>query len=141
MDAYREIFKLDYDEYIQRNCDDQRQRANPLVYYRNGNDNRGGHYRILFADDFEQMLHEAQEADFAIINGLSYWGRKNTQQHASKMFAMIFDVDGVDDESLNNFFSGAINGHAYPVPNFIALSAHGCHFYYVFDEPIRINRE
>lgn len=137
MDAYREIFKLDDAEYIQQNKHDERRRANPLVYYRN-NDGERGHYRILFADDFEQMLHEAQEADFAIINGLSYWGRKNKQQYASKMFAMIFDVDGVDDESLNNFFSGAINGHAYPIPNYIALSGHGCHFYYVFDEPIRL---
>lgn len=137
MDAYREIFKLDDVEYIQQNKHDERRRANPLVYYRN-NDGERGHYRILFADDFEQMLHEAQEADFAIINGLSYWGRKNKQQYASKMFAMIFDVDGVDDESLNNFFSGAINGHAYPIPNYIALSGHGCHFYYVFDEPIRL---
>ncbi len=135
MEAYRDIFHLDEDLYIQKNREDFRQRANPLVYYQVSGK---GHYRIMFADDFEEVLHEAQEADFAIINGLSYWGRKNTQQYASKMFAMIFDLDGVTDTTLNNFCSGAIDGHAYPLPNYVALSGHGCHLYYVFEEPLSL---
>lgn len=48
----------------------------------------------------------------------------------------MFDIDGVGDENLNNFFSGAMVGGAYPVPQHIVLSGHGVHLYYVLEEPI-----
>ena len=90
----------------------------------------------MFDDTFEDTLRELQDADFAIINGISYFGRKNLQASANKMFCMIFDLDGVTDETLNNFMSGAIKAEAYPVPNYIALSGHGVHLYYVFHKPL-----
>jgi len=40
---------------------------------------------------------------------------------------MIFDIDGVTDNSLNNFFYAAFNKEFdyYPLPNYVALSGHG----------------
>ena len=137
LEVYQDIFRLG-EGYIQSYKGDSRDfKANPLGYARK-NGAKKGKYRIMFEDTFEDTLRELQESDFAIINGLSYFGRKNLQEHASKMYAMIFDLDGVDEAKLNNFLSGAINGGAYPIPNYIALSGHGIHLYYVFEEPISL---
>lgn len=139
MEAYTDIFKLG-DGYIQQeNKESRTMKANPIVYWRNA-DKSKGHYRILFEDTFEQWLKEAQEADFAILNGVSYFGHKNIMEHSSQMFAMIVDLDGVTSKSLENFFYGAMieDEYIYPMPNYVALSGHGVHLYYVFDVPISL---
>ena len=138
MELYTDMFRLGKG-YIQ--CDGEKSgcfKANPIGYYRmNGEDT--GHYRIFFEDTFEDILKEMQAADdFAIVNGITYFGRKNVQTHASKMFAMIFDIDGVTDKTLNAFLSGAIVAEAYPIPNYIVLSGNGIHLYYIFDKPISL---
>lgn len=135
MEVYTDMFRLG-EGYIQRSDEPAGEfKANPLVYYKNDGA-ESGHYRILFEDTFEETLKEAQGADFSLLNGITYFGRRNVQEHASKMFAMIFDLDGVTDKTLNAFLSGAIVGNAYPVPNYIALSGHGIHLYYLFEEPV-----
>lgn len=138
MDCYKDIFKLG-EGYIQRSDEPGGEfKANPVAYFRNKNRNKG-HFRIMFEDTFEETLAQLQEATgFAILNGISYFGRRNLQQHASKMFAMIFDLDGVTDKTLNAFMSGAFAAKAYPVPNYLALSGHGVHLYYVFEEPLAL---
>lgn len=137
MDVYTDVFKLG-EGYLQKDGEAPGEfKSNPIAYYRNENEDKG-HYRVMFEDTFEEVLQELQSADFAILNGLSYFGRRNLQEHASKMFAMIFDLDGVTDSTLNNLFSGAINAGAYPVPNYVVLSGHGVHLYYVFEEPLSL---
>ena len=137
MQVYTDIFRLGTGCIQLKNEPPGSYKANPVGYYKKKNQDKG-HFRVLFEDDFEEVLKEMQRVDFAILNGISYFGRRNLQAHASKMFAMIFDLDGVTDESLNSFFSGAIKSKAYPVPNYIALSGHGVHLYYVFKEPISL---
>ena len=134
MTVYSDIFRIG-EGYIQRTGDDHNGVSNPLVYMKNANREKGA-YRILLEDTFEETLKEAQEADFAIVNGLTYFGRKNLSAAAHKMYAMIFDLDGVTDSTLNNFLSGAILAGAYPVPNYVALSGHGIHLYYLMEEPV-----
>lgn len=136
LEVYADVFKFG-EGYIQKNKDDKRQVANPLGYYRQDG-HKHGHYRIMFEEDFPKLLKELQGADFALLNGLSYWGRKNTQQQASKLFAFIFDYDGVTKEKLGNFMSGAFRGKAYPVPNYVILSGNNCHLYYVLEEPVSL---
>lgn len=132
MDVYKDIFKFGEEE-IQKNGESPGQyKANPIAYFRN-NDADHGYFRIMFEDTFEDILTELQQADFSILNGITYFGRRNVQDHASKMYAMIFDLDGVTDYTLNNFFSGAFNAQVYPIPNYVVLSGHGVHLYYVFE--------
>lgn len=137
MDVYTDIFKLG-EGYIQKNGEAAGEfKANPVGYYRKRGATKGA-FRVFFEDTFEETLQELQEADgFCIINGITYFGRKNLQEHASKMYAMIFDLDGVTDSTLNNFFSGC-GVKAYPLPNYVALSGHGVHLYYVFEEPVSL---
>ena len=90
MQAYRDVFKLG-EGYIQTSEEPAGQfKANPIAYWKNDN-SETGHFRIMFEDTFEETLKELQDADFAILNGTSYFGRRNVQEHASKMYAMPFD--------------------------------------------------
>ena len=138
MEVYSDMFHLG-DNMIQKHSVDVGDfKANPLGYWKNNKDSKG-HYRILFEDTFEETLQELQEADFCIVNGLSYFGRKNVQEHASKMYAMIFDLDGVTEDTLSNFLHSCFSGFTiYPLPNYIILSGHGVHLYYVFEQPISL---
>lgn len=137
MDAYTAVFRLG-EGYIQRSDEPPGSfKANPIGYYKKKGA-ASGHFRVFFEDTFEETLQELQGAEFTLLNGITYFGRRNVQEHASKMFALIFDLDGVTDKTLNSFLSGAIVGDAYPVPNYIALSGHGIHLYYLFDEPVSL---
>lgn len=137
MEVYTDMFWLGDHEIQKENEPAGEFKANPLGYCKK-NDAKKGKYRILFEDTFEEVLHELQEEDFAIVNGITYYGRKNLAAQASKMYAMIFDLDGVTDATLGNFFSGAYRSEVYPIPNYVALSGHGVHLYYLFDEPISL---
>lgn len=138
MEVYSDMFHLGNSE-IQRTGEkaDGQFKANPIGYWKNNNESRG-HYRIMFEDTFEKALKEMQEADFSILNGVTYFGKKNLQEHASKMYAMIFDLDGVTDKTLNAFFNAAFAKELdiYPIPNYVILSGHGIHLYYIFEYPV-----
>ncbi|WP_342998111.1 hypothetical protein [Catenibacterium mitsuokai] len=135
MEMYGDIFKLG-EGYIQKENDTSNDlKANPIIYFKNEAE-KHGHYRIMFEDSFRDILAEAREYDFAIMNAITYFGRRRDQNHASKMFAMIIDLDGVDGTKLNNFLNGAFKVDAYPIPNYVVLSGSGVHLYYVFEEPI-----
>lgn len=139
MEVYSDMFRLG-DNIIQKNGEEKGEfKSNPLGYWKNDKDSKG-QYRIMFDDTFEETLEELQQADFAIMNGISYFGRKNLQEHASKMFAMIFDLDGVTEETLGNFLHSCFTKdfNIYPLPNYIILSGHGVHLYYVFEYPISL---
>ena len=139
MTVYSDMFFLG-SGLIQRENEPPGQfKANPLGYYRKNKESKG-HYRILFDDTFSERLEELQKADFAIVNGITYFGRKNVQEHASKMFAMIFDIDGVTDKGLKRLLDGGFNTEfdIYPLPNYIILSGRGVHLYYLFNTPISL---
>ena len=138
MDVYGEMFKLG-EGVIQKEWEEPGLfKSNPIFYFKN-DDEEQGHYRIGFEDTFEDVLKEAQAADFAVIGGCSYFGRRNVQSAANKLHALMFDLDDLDDDCLHNFLFAAINGaghHFYPVPNYVILSGHGVHLYYIFEEPV-----
>lgn len=140
LDAYKDIFHLG-EGYIQKENEPKGSfKSNPIAYYKNDNE-KHGHYRIMFEDKFEEIYNnELKDADFCIMNGLTYFGIKNLAKHSSKMYAMIFDLDGVTDDTLNNFFFACFNEEFlyYPLPNYVALSGHGVHLYYVFEEPVNL---
>ncbi len=137
MELYTDIFHLGEGLIQTENEPSGSYKANPIGWWKN-EDSSKGHYRILFDDTFEKTLTEMQKADFSLLNCVTYFGRERKQEHASKMYAMIFDLDGLDDEKLNNFLNAAYVADVYPIPNYICLSGHNAHLYYVFDEPISL---
>lgn len=96
---------------------------------------------MAFEDTFEEQLRRFQQADWAILNGLTYWGRVNDGQHQNKLCALVFDYD-IDKtkqapEKLYNFLYGAFSdSRLYPIPNYMVLSSHNVHLYYVLEEPL-----
>ena len=133
MDVYSDVFRLGTG-FIQRAGEEPgRHKANPIILGSFGGRMRR---RILFEDTFEETLAEFQGADWAITNGLTYWGRANTAEAQSKMCAMIFDLDGQDDGTLRNLLYNCRSDYPiYPEPNYVILSGHNVHLYYVLEEP------
>lgn len=137
LEVYQDIFRLGKG-YLQVESGERKNfKSNPIGVGMNRNRT---FKRIMFDDTFEQSLRELQKAEFSILSGLSYFGKTNSIMSASKCYALIFDLDGVTEKSLNNFFFGMGND-VYPKPNYVALSGHGVHLYYVFDEPISLYPE
>lgn len=140
MGVYGDVFRIG-EGAIQRSGEEPgAHKANPIILGSFGGVVRR---RILFEDTFSETLSEFQEADWAIANGLTYWGRENTAARQSKMYAMIFDLDGTDDGRLNAFLYGALGdsgaGHGlYPIPQYVILSGHNVHLYYVFESPLSL---
>ena len=135
IDLYTDMFRLG-DGFIQRNGEKGNLKANPIAYYRNESE-PAGHFRIMFEDEFDEILLTLQEADFAILNGITYFGRRNEQAHANKMYSLIFDLDGITEQKLRNFFKQCYGG-VIPSPNYIVLSGHGLHLYYIFEQPLSL---
>lgn len=133
LDLYSDVFRLG-EGAIQREWEEPGEfKSNPIII---GHDGERMHRKIMFEDTFEGTLEEFCGYDWAFMSGCTYFGRSNSAERQGKLYALIFDIDGVDDSKLNNFFSGAIRGGAYPVPQHVVLSGHGVHLYYVLEEPL-----
>ena len=136
MDLYADVFRLG-EGLIQVEGEPPGQfKANPLIIGHSNGEGGRMHRKIMFEDTFADTLAEFQDMDWAFMSGCTYFGRSNAADRQGKLFALIFDIDGVGDSNLNNFLSGAIVGGAYPVPQHIVLSGHGVHLYYVLEEPL-----
>lgn len=96
--------------------------------------------RIMLKDTWEDdYINNVEMNEMTLCSGLSYVGRANKMESATKMNAMIFDLDGVDLPLLNVLIRRFINKvqiRSIPFPTFTVLSGTGVHLYYVFDEPI-----
>lgn len=134
MALYSKMFRIGEGLIQQRNEPPGEFKTNPIIV---GGVAGRTFTRIMFEDEFEKLLSEFQEYDWAILSGLTYWGKKNLSANQSKMYAMIFDLDGVTPETLGNFMDGAAN-EIYPLPNYIALSGNNAHLYYLFEDPISL---
>lgn len=97
--------------------------------------------RIMFNDTWEQdYMDYVEENPLTLCSGLVYRGRSNKLQHAHRMNALIFDLDGVGLSELRNLFL-RFGGEPerlrrLPMPTFLILSGTGLHVYYVFREPV-----
>ena len=132
MELYTEVFRLGRG-VIQRSDEEPGQfKTNPIII---GFDGKRMHREILFEDTFADTLEEFSRFEWAFVSGCSYWGRVNSGERQSKLFALIFDLDSVEPSNVRNFFSGA-KGTLYPAPNFLVESGHGLHLYYVLEEPL-----
>lgn len=142
-ELYTELFWIG-DHKIQKSgeyrTDTGEFKGNPMIYVNDGDRYHGQMKRyILLEDTFLEQLHDAQKQPSNLINGVSYFGKKKDKEHGDKCFGLIFDIDKVDDASVENFMFAMRNG-IYPSPNFIVISksGEGLHLYYLLDEPIRL---
>lgn len=146
LDLYKSLFCIG-DGYIQskgeyREKGSSNFKGNPIVYFSEQANYKGQLKRnILLEDTFEEQLKEIQKYPSNLLNACTYYGKKKDKEHADRCFGLIFDIDDIDEITLNRFLFGAtIKEGIYPTPNYIVLSkgGHGMHLYYLFEEPIRL---
>lgn len=97
--------------------------------------------RIMFSDQWENDYMEFIEQNpLTLCSGLSYRGRSNKLEHAQRMNALIFDLDGVGLKELRNLFlrfgGDPTRLRRLPMPTYLVLSGTGLHVCYFFREPI-----
>ena len=135
-DFYRELFPdnelygVKYDDFSHPSA----------VYLYHGEDERL-HRRKMYHDTWEQDYTEFVEQNpLTLCSGLVYRRNKNRLEHAQRMNALIFDLDGVGIGELRNLFlrfdGDPQRVRRLPMPTFLVLSGNGLHLYYVFNEPI-----
>lgn len=139
MELYRHMFRLG-EHFIQQDGEEPGQyKANPLII---GKSKGRMHRKIMFEDTFEDTLREFCGYDWAFMSGCTYFGRTNNAEHQSRLYAFIFDIDGVDEVTLNRLLNGMrapeSAGLIYPLPQYIVLSGHGIHLYYILEEPLEL---
>lgn len=93
-----------------------------------------GKQRLIF-DDLE-TLKEYQGIPNVIMSPIGYFGRRRTSKNASAIYAMVFDLDGQNMQELKDTLYQMYETCLIPPATYIALSGHGLHLYYVFEEPI-----
>ena len=135
-DFYRELFPdnelygVKYDDFSHPSA----------VYLYQGEDERL-HRRKMYHDTWEQDYTEFVEQNpLTLCSGLVYRRNKNRLEHAQRMNALIFDLDGVGIGELRNLFlrfdGDPKRVRRLPMPTFLVLSGNGLHLYYVFKGPI-----
>lgn len=98
--------------------------------------------RIMLEDTWEEEYFEYVEGNpLALCSGIAYRGRRNRLQDAQRMYALIFDLDGVGDGELSTllrtrFGKPAKQMRSLPMPTYLVASGKGLHIYYLFDQPI-----
>lgn len=139
MQVYGDIFELGYNT-IQHSGEQGTHKANPIIL---GSWDEKIKQEIMLDDTFKEQLHKYQQADWAILNGLTYWGRRNLGSSQAQIRAIIIDLDGITPKLFNNFLHASFadcfeRGGWYPVPNWVILSGSNVHLYYLLDVPINL---
>lgn len=118
-------------------------KPNAIYLYRNTNKNdteRVLSRRIMLKDTWDNDYDQYVKGNLkALCGGLTFRGRVNRLEHAQQMNALIFDIDSVGLDELDNIlrrFSYENKVRRILTPTFIVSSGTGVHLYYVLEEPI-----
>lgn len=118
-------------------------RPNAIYLYRDGaGEEARERRRVMLEDTWEDDYFEYVEGNpLALCSGIAYRGRTNRMKDAQKMYALIFDLDGVGDLELATLLHRRFDQppeqiRSLPMPSYLIASGTGLHVYYVFREPI-----
>lgn len=138
IDYYRTIFPIgSFQQEGEHNGD---YKPNGLLQFRNSNENNNVMHNNIINDDLLTIQDCIDrkgcfcEHEFVTISGCSYVGRNKTNKNARFCHALIFDIDMVDVDQLQNLFN-MINVGMLPHPTAICVSGDGVHLTYVLDKP------
>ena len=95
----------------------------------------GGKARRFTVTDDLDALHDLQDAPFAILAPISYYGKARSGRNARYLYAMVFDLDGVGLDQLRDVLH-QMKHSVIPTATYIVNSGTGLHLYYVLKEPV-----
>ena len=127
-DVYREIFP---EGSFERQGIYEDQKGNGIAVEILG---KGKVKRCTVTDGLEQ-LDQLQQADFAIMSPLSYFGNNRCGRNARYLYAMVFDLDGVGMPQLRDTLHQMDKG-ILPRATFVVNSGTGLHLYYLLEQPV-----
>lgn len=115
--------------------------SKPNAIYLYQDENKKMKRRIMLNDTWEEDYMSYVECNpMTLCSGLTYRGRTNKLEHAQQMNALIFDIDDVGLNELENILHlttlPATHIRSILMPTYIVASGTGVHLYYVFKEPI-----
>lgn len=113
-----------------------------------------------------ELLEAAGDENFSVLcmlNPCTYYGKKTEAVYMYEVLALVVEIDSIlgteaagdppdrqDFRGLSNMFkqmrsvymarTNTVREPLLPSPTYIICSGHGVHLYYLFDEPIRVNR-
>jgi len=96
-----------------------------------------GKQRSIIVHDELSEIEKVENAEFAIMNGVSYFGNRGIMENSSFMYAMIFDLDDMTLQNLKELIYQMSIG-LIPQCSLLTLSGGGAHIYYIFEEPIAL---
>ncbi|EDP12044.1 hypothetical protein, partial [Amedibacillus dolichus] len=143
---YEEVNGYDFYKYIFPNNENEGEYNTDYskpnaVYLYYDEDKDGLKRRIMLNDTWENDYMSYVEVNqTALCSGLTYRKMTNKLENAQCMNALIFDLDSVGLDEIENilyrisFDSNTLR--SIPVPTFVVASGSGVHLYYVFNEPI-----
>lgn len=136
-DFYRDIFP-DNENEGEFNTDFSKPNA---IYLYQDEETKKMKRRIMLNDTWEYDYMNYVECNpMTLCGGLSYRKRANKLENAQRMNALIFDLDGVGEEELENIMylttMPPSQIRSIPMPTYMVASGTGLHLYYVFKEPI-----
>lgn len=94
---------------------------------------KGRAYHTILTDGLEQ-LDELLKKEFVITSPVSYFGRRRTGENARYVYALTFDLDGVEMQQLRDVLH-QMNNDILPKATYIVNSGHGLHLYYFLVDP------
>ena len=104
--------------------------------------------RYTVTDDLEVIDELVSGNDFCIMSPVSYVGKSRKSKNARHLYALVIDLDGVDETYRMRSFLDQFEDPdliksvfwALPRPTHLVSSGTGLHIYYVFEKPIALFR-
>lgn len=109
-------------------------RPNGMISILNDKEERGRSYTRLVFDDLEEIKAN-MDKEKALISPIGFCGRKRRSSLAYCFFGMVFDLDNVGLDELDNLLYQMQNG-ALPMATYLVHTTSGFHVVYLFDDPI-----
>ncbi len=117
---------------------------NPLVLLavdkedRKGELYEGKENRIILRND-DEVRNQIRGCKQAYMSPITYVGHRASYQNARFIFALVFDLDGVQERHIRDLFHQMRledKRDKTPRPNIIVNSGNGLHLYYLLEKPI-----
>lgn len=104
-------------------------------------EDEGKVHRYSVCDDLRVIDELAGCNEFCVMSPVSYAGKSQRQANARKLYAVVFDLDGLlvtkdgRSKALINIFNHVDLG-LIPRPSHIVFSGTGLHLYYMLEQPL-----
>lgn len=92
--------------------------------------------RYIVNDDLNKIDELLDSDNFIIISPISYCGKSREAKNARYIYAIAFDLDGVNDTQYITDLFYQMGNKVLPTPTYTVCSGNGLHLYYQLEEPV-----